>query len=80
MSEQDYYEAQNENEALDEALTEVKSLIENLEDAKGWGEWVHDLNELKKQIESIMNQNEHIMDAYWEENTKSLNLEWEASR
>lgn len=80
MSEQDYYDAQNENEALDEALTEVKCLIENLEDAKGWGEWVRDLQELKKQIESIMNQNERIMDAYWQENTRLLNLEWEASR
>lgn len=80
MNEQDFYDAQNENEALDEALTEVKGLIENLEDAKGWGEWVHDLKELQKQIESIMNQNEHIMDTYWEENTRLLNLEWEASR
>lgn len=80
MNEQDFYEAQNENEAPDEALTEVKGLIENLEDAKGWDEWVHDLNELKKQIESVMNQNEHIMDAYWQENTRLLNLEWEASR
>ena len=80
MSEQDYYDAQNENEALDEALNEVKGLIENLEDAKGWGEWVRDLKELQKQIESIMNQNEHIMDTYWEENTRLLNREWEASR
>ena len=38
------------------------------------------MKELKKQIESIMNQNEHIMDAYWQENTRLLNLEWEASR
>ena len=80
MNERDFTEAQNENEALDEALTEVKGLIENLEDAKGWGEWVRDLKELKKQIESVMNQNEHIMDTYWEENTRLLNLEWEASR
>ena len=80
MNEQDFYDAQHENEALDEALTEVKGLIENLEDAKGWGEWVRDLQELKKQIESIMNQNEHIMDTYWEENTRLLNREWEASR
>lgn len=80
MNEQDFYDAQNENEALDEALTEVKGLIENLEDAKGWDEWVVELKHLKMAIESVMNQNEHIMDTYWEENTRLLSLEWEASR
>lgn len=79
MDQQEVYEAQWENDALDEALTSIKSAMDSLKDTC-LKDCIDELVALKSEIEYVMGQNERIIYADREENDRALNLEWEWSR